>query len=111
MDWQEDQISAFWTADDSYYVRAEGESGVRWFRLEAEPTEAAVASDDDRLALGALMADIIPMGGSRVAFPVGSSGRRIYRVWRGAKGTTAKGTSGKTRILGVRAARSRRLPA
>lgn len=111
MDWQHDRLSAFWTADDAYYVRAEGESGVRWFRLEAEPTEAVVASDDDRLALGALMADIIPMGGSRVAFPVGSTGRRVYRVWRGAKGATARGTSGKTRILGVRAARSRRLPA
>lgn len=105
MDWQQDQLSAFFAADDSYYVRAEGAAGVRWFRVDAEPTESAV-TDDERLALGALMADIIPLGGHTVAFPVGSSGRRVYRVWRGAKGT-----NGKTRILGVRAARSRRLPA
>lgn len=105
MDWQQDQLSAFFAADDSYYVRAEGAAGVRWFRVDAEPTESAV-TDDERLALGALMADIIPLGGHTVAFPVGSSGRRVYRVWRGAKGA-----NGKTRILGVRAARSRRLPA
>jgi hypothetical protein len=110
MDWQDDQLSAFFAADDSYYVRAEGAAGIRWFRLEAEPTDAVVVdaetTDAERLALGALLADIIPLGGHRVAFPVGSTGRRVYRVWRGAKGA-----NGKTRILGVRAARSRRLPA
>jgi hypothetical protein len=105
MDWQHDRLSAFFAADDSYYLRAEGAAGVRWFRVEAEHAASDV-TDDERLALGALMADIIPLGGHTVAFPVGSSGRRVYRVWRGAKGA-----SGKTRILGVRAARSRRLPA
>ena len=105
MDWQQDHLSAFFAADDSYYVRAEGAAGVRWFRVEAESTDSMM-TDADRLALGALMADIIPLGGHTVAFPVGSTGRRVYRVWRGAKGA-----NGKTRILGVRAARSRRLPA
>lgn len=62
--------------------------------------------------MGALLADIIPLGGHTVTFPVGSTGRRVYRVWRGAKGRSAKGTAGgRTKILGVRAARSRRLPA
>jgi hypothetical protein len=101
-----DQLSAFWTADDRYVVRADGTAGVRWFSIDAESMPSAEGSEADRLALGALLADIIPLGGGRVAFPVGSTGRRVYRVWRGARGAT-----GKTRILGVRAARSRRLPA
>jgi hypothetical protein len=105
-DMRGDQLSAFWTAEDLYVVRAEGTDGVQWFRIDAEPLAQGTASDAERLALGALLADIIPLGGGRVAFPVGSTGRRVYRVWRGAKGTT-----GKIRILGVRAARSRRLPA
>jgi hypothetical protein len=111
MDWQASRLSAFWTAADEYVVRAEGEAGVQWFRIEAE---AAVgqgdqqAAEEARRVFGALLADIIPMGGGRVAFPVGSTGRRTYRVWRSSG--NAEGT-GRTRILGVRAARSRRLPA
>jgi hypothetical protein len=105
-----DRISAFWTDDDRYVVRSEGDHGVAWYRIDPEQetdVEAAVAASlEARRALGALMADIIPLGGGRVAFPVGSTGRRVYRVWRAAKGGTAR-----TRILGVRAARSRRLPA
>jgi hypothetical protein len=106
MDSADDQVCAFWTAEDSYVIRAEGGSGTRWFRIDAEAQPEPTSSEAERLALGALMADIIPLGGGRVAFPIGSTGRRVYRVWRGAKGT-----AGKTRILGVRAARSRRLPA
>jgi hypothetical protein len=105
-----DRISAFWTDDDRYVVRSEGDHGVAWYRIDPEQetdVEAAVAASlEARRALGALMADIIPLGGGRVAFPVGSTGRRTYRVWRGDKGA-----AGRTRILGVRAARSRRLPA
>jgi hypothetical protein len=103
-----DQLRAFWTADDSYVLRAEGVEGVRWYRIEgaALATEPAGAVEERR-ALGALLADIIPLGGGKVAFPVGSTGRRVYRVWRATKGAV----SGRTRILGVRAARSRRLPA
>ncbi len=104
-----DRLEAFWTADDQYVVRAEGAAGVVWYRIDtgevAEDIDAT-ASIEAKRALGALLADIIPLGGGRVAFPVGSTGRRVYRVWRGAKGA-----NGKTRILGVRAARSRRLPA
>jgi hypothetical protein len=100
-------VTAFWSSDDQYLMRVDGPDGATWFRIEAEP--AAPASDDaTRLAIGAMMADIIPLGAGRVAFPVGSSGRRVYRVWRASKGASG---GGKTRILGVRAGRSRRLPA
>ena len=102
-----DQLRAFWTVDDAYVIRAEGMAGVRWFRIDAAVSPEPQASEAERRALGALLADIIPLGGGRVAFPVGSTGRRTYRVWRAAKGAHA----GRTRILGVRAARSRRLPA
>ena len=100
------KLAAFWAADDRYYVRAEGESGTHWFCLDdeavAEPTEAA-----SRAAIGQMMSSIIPMGGGRVAFPVGSTGRTVFRVWRSRQG----GRPARTRILAVRAARSRRLPA
>lgn len=105
-----DRINAFWTDDDRYVVRSEGLQGVLWYRIDADNGADMGAPDtaalEAKAALGALLADIIPLGGGRVAFPVGSTGRRTYRVWRGAKGAT-----GRTRILGVRAARSRRLPA
>ncbi len=109
-----DRISAFWTDDDRYVVRSEGDRGVSWYRIEMEAgTEAGAGTDaatnaslEAKRAIGALLADIIPLGGGRVAFPVGSTGRRVYRVWRATVGGT-----GRTRILGVRAARSRRLPA
>lgn len=110
------QVRAFWTADDQYVLCIEDGNGtVAWYRIAAEGEElagAAQASEAERLAMGALLADIIPLGGHTVTFPVGSTGRRVYRVWRGAKGRSAKGTAGgRTKILGVRAARSRRLPA
>lgn len=105
-----DRISAFWTDDGQYVVRSEGANGVAWHRIMSEASTAEAALDDAALetkrALGALLADVIPLGGGRVAFPVGSTGRRVYRVWRGTAGAV-----GRTRILGVRAARSRRLPA
>ena len=98
------ELSAFWGSDDQYYVQAGVEADARWFRIDAGES-LAEASLDERIAIGKLMADIIPLGGGRVAFPFGSTGRRAYRVWRaGANG-------GKTRILEVRAARSRRRPA
>jgi hypothetical protein len=100
------QLDAFWAADDRYYVRAESQGGVRWYCLDAdslpaEPSEAAVAA-------GQMMTSIIPMGGGRVAFPVGSTGRTVFRVWRSRRGGDRPA---RTRILAVRAARSRRLPA
>ncbi len=96
--------SAFWGADDHYYVQAGRDGESRWFRIESgdAPNETSL---EERAEIGKLMADIIPLGGGRVAFPFGSTGRRAYRVWRsGANGS-------KTRILEVRAARSRRRPA
>lgn len=106
-----DRLDAFWTTEDDYLVRAVGTDGVQWFRIDLglariDPAEQA-ATEAKKAALGALMADIIPLGGHTVAFPVGSTGRRVYRVWRGANG----GAGSRTKILGVRAGRSRRLPA
>ena len=100
-------LSAFWAADDRYYVKAEGEAGTQWFCLDdnvaLEPSEESA-----REAIGQLMSSIIPLGGGRVAFPVGSTGRTVFRVWRSRQ---ASDRPARTRILAVRAARSRRLPA
>lgn len=100
-------VSAFWSSDDQYLMRADGPNGATWFRIETEAA-APVSDDVTRLAFGAMMADILPLGAGRVAFPVGSSGRRVYRVWRASKGASG---AGQTKILAVRAGRSRRLPA
>jgi hypothetical protein len=106
-----DRVTAFWSSDDQYLVCVEGSAGPAWYRIEAEASEPA-SDEATRLAIGAMMADILPLGTGRIAFPVGSSGRRVYRVWRAAQGA-AKGAAkaGRTRILGVRVGRSRRLPA
>lgn len=100
------QLDAFWLSDDSYIVRAAGVAGDSWYRIDAEPVPA-VGDDETRLAMAALMANVTPIGGGRIPFPVGSTGRTVFRVWR-ANGTAR---TGRTRILGVRAARSRRQPA
>ncbi|MDQ8173463.1 MAG: hypothetical protein P3B76_12335 [Gemmatimonadota bacterium] len=107
-------MSAFWASDDAYLVRVDGPDGAAWFRIEAEsavePVSADVAraAEATRVAIGTLMADVLPLGAGRVAFPVGSSGRRVFRVWRAGEGASR---GGKTKILGVRAGRSRRQPA
>ena len=102
-------LKAFWGVDDDYYLRAQsGVEGVeQWYRIDADMTEAPESTVEERLAISRLMADITPIGGGRVAFPIGSSGRRVYRVWR----SSSAASSGRTRILAVRAARSRRQPA
>lgn len=102
------ELTAFWSGDDDYFVCAgAGASGVeQWYRIDSGAIQAE-SSLEERVAISAMMADITPIGGGRVAFPVGSSGRRFYRVWR--SGAAAR--SGRTRILAVRAARSRRQPA
>ena len=111
---ERERMSAFWGSDDEYLVRVDGPAGAAWFRIEAEPAVAPASADEaraaeaTRVAIGALMADILPLGAGRVAFPVGSSGRRVFRVWRASEGASR---GGKTRILGVRAGRSRRQPA
>ncbi len=107
MNWSNRQLSAFWTIDDQYIIRSEEGGCVAWYRFHVD--EPYTRGDEDtRLTLGALMADVIPLGIGRVVFPVGSTGRRVYRGWR-TSGKT--GCGGRTRILAVRAARSRHLPA
>ena len=111
--------SAYWS-DDEYYVLVDGcdqaDAGVvGWFRFEVEAANDAGRSQADvaRAAAEARgMLDVIPMGGGRVAFPVGSTGRTVYRVWRskGRNGDAARNAC-RTRILGVRAGRSLRRPA
>ena len=103
------ELRAFWGSDDGYYVTAgsvDGEQSAQWYRFEAAEI-APEGSLDERTAIGALMANITPIGGGRVAFPVGTSGRTVFRVWRAG----GADRTGRTRILGVRAARSRRRPA
>lgn len=110
-DWGESQLDAFWTSDGSYLLRARNSDGMAesavWYQFDIASLDSA-AGDAERLRLGALLCDVLPLGGGRVAFPVGSTGRRVYRVWRSGAG---RPFGGKTRVLGVRAARSRRLPA
>jgi hypothetical protein len=103
------EVRAFWGDDDAYYVRAEaadGSAAAQWFRLESGLV-VETGNLQERVAIARLMHDITPIGGGRVAFPVGSTGRRFYRVWRSSRSAS----SGRTRILAVRAGRSRRLPA
>ena len=114
------KLSAFWSSDDRYYLRADAPGQIpgvtaQWFRIEDQSSQAAdlAAASLDGLAARAAVArqflDVIPMGGSRIAFPVGSTGRTVYRVWRSKGGSSAQTASaGRTRILGVRAGRSLR---
>ena len=103
------ELTAFWGGDDDYYLCAasEVEGAEQWYRIESGAIEVSESTLEERMAIAKLMESITPIGGGRVAFPVGSSGRRFYRVWRSG----AAATSGRTRILAVRAARSRRQPA
>jgi len=100
------RLEAFWSADDAYFVRAAGGEGESWFQIVAEQTED-VGDNAARLAMTAFLSKVTPIGGGRVPFPVGTSGRTVFRVWRAGGGDR----TGRTRILGVRAARSRRRPA
>jgi hypothetical protein len=100
-----DTLSAFWAADDRYYVRAD-RAGVesRWFRIESgADTDMAT----NALPIDAAVIGHVGLAAGTVPFPVGSTGRRVFRVWR-AKGAESRG---RTRILAARVARSRRLPA
>ena len=110
--------SAYWS-DDEYYVLVDGCDQVDgavggWFRFDVEAsTDVGLsAAELERLASEArVMLDVIPMGGGRVAFPVGSTGRTVYRVWRTKGRNRADRNACRTRILGVRAGRSLRRPA
>ncbi len=100
------ELAAFWAGDDAYYVCADpgADGAAQWYRLDSGAIEGE-STLEERMAASKTMADITPIGGGRVAFPVGSSGRRFYRVWRSGS------ASGRTRILAVRAGRSHRRPA
>lgn len=107
LDGVETQIDAFWASDDAYLVRVSGGNLASWFRIDAELTPDAVTDDAERARAAAMLSDITPIGGGRVAFPIGSTGRTVFRVWRGG----GCDRTGRTRIRGVRVARSRRRPA
>lgn len=100
-------LSAFWGGDDAYYVRAAGAAGApdQWFQVAREASQENSLSTEELLKLGDLMASVLPLSAGRVAFPVGSSGRTVYRIWR------TESAQGRTKIRAVRAGRSRRLPA
>jgi hypothetical protein len=100
-------VSAFWDAADEYVVcitPADG-SAPQWFRGVMEPV-ASTVSEAERLRVAALMAGILPLGHGRVRYPVGSSGRMVFRGRRGGPRGEAR-----TTVLGARAARSHRRPA
>ena len=101
-------IEAFWVGDEAYCVRvAEPDGQLRWFRISSPVSADCPMAAEEQMRLGALFATVLPLGPGRVAFPVGTSGRVVYRVWR----SRGAGVNGRTKIRGVRAARSRRLPA
>ncbi|MCC6245684.1 MAG: hypothetical protein IT353_22825 [Gemmatimonadaceae bacterium] len=103
------EVSAFWGEDDGYYVKAvktDNAGEAQWYRWEGESVEESSRDLAERIAIGKMMSSIIPLGGGRVAFPIGSTGRRVYRVWR-----TGSDAGSRTTIREVRAARSRRQPA
>jgi len=101
------ELSAFWAADDRYYVRADRSGDEsRWFRIESGAA-ADLATDASRFNRGAAVIGHVGPQHGTVTFPIGSTGRTVFRVWR-AKGSEKMG---RTRILAVRAGRSRRLPA
>jgi hypothetical protein len=112
--------TAYWSGDDEYYVLVDGcdqaDSAVTgWYRVDhvMPPVEPLSAAEAERMAAEARqMLDVIPMGCGQVTFPVGSTGRTVYRVWRSrARSGTVERSFVRTRILGVRAGRSLRRPA
>ncbi|MEP6834447.1 MAG: hypothetical protein ABJB74_13710 [Gemmatimonas sp.] len=102
------ELSAFWSGDDAYLLRAmvPGQADL-WFQVAAEARPEDELSEADRIKLGEQMASVLPLSAGRVAFPVGSGGRTIYRIWR----TRGADNQGRTKIRAVRAGRSHRLPA
>jgi hypothetical protein len=99
-----DAVSAFWDGDEYVVLVERGTGDLRWFRID--PRLSGDEADRAPTAVPDL-AGVLPIGIGRVAFPVGSTGRTVFRVWRSRAGERP----GRTRILGVRAGRSRRLPA
>jgi hypothetical protein len=46
-----DRMTAFWSNDDQYLVRVEGEAGTTWYRIEAEPS-MPTTNEDARITIG-----------------------------------------------------------
>lgn len=116
VDQAEARASAFWSGDEGYFVRIDGASGsdeeARWFQIERAGALPSRDEAESRAGAARQWLDVIPMGGGRVAFPVGSTGRTVYRVWRSKGGRASlERPAARTRILGVRAGRSLRRPA
>jgi len=101
-------LSAFWSGDDAYLVRATvAGQADQWFHVAAEDVLTNELSEAARITLGQQMASVLPLSTGHVQFPVGSGGRTIYRIWRSRNADS----QGRTKIRAVRAGRSRRLPA
>ena len=97
---------AYWSGDDGYYLRTDSPSGEQWYRADVCTSPAHSTSAEALESLVRTMSTVLPFSAGRVAFPIGTAGRTVFRVWR--SNASAKG---RTKILGVRAARSRRQPA
>ena len=110
-----ERASAFWSGDEDYFVRVSsspaGEVGSQWFRIDPVAQPSPDSDEGARAGAARQWLDVIPMGGGRVLFPIGSTGRTVYRVWRSRGRASLERSAGRTRILGVRAGRSLRRPA
>lgn len=109
-------VRAFWAADDRYYL-CETLRGTRdrWYRIDSAGA-MAVSSSEPQVR-------VLPFPAPAHRETGTTTGRIVYRVIRGtlrrfagdaAQGETAQGGTprrGRTRILAVRAAASRRQPA
>ena len=100
------EVQAFWAGDDGYYVRSTSTLGEQWYHAQTGESVSNGISQEALAKLGLMMSTVLPISTGRVAFPIGSTGRKVYRVWR-----SRTKTQGRTRILGVLAGRSRRQPA
>lgn len=99
------QLSAFWGANDRYYLRALDETGAeQWFEGALNETTASDMSATEAAELTRQLALVLPLATGKPAFAVGSSGRTVYRVWR----TQTADNRSRTRIRAVRAGQSRR---
>ena len=99
--------TAFWTEDGSYRLRVEGSGTSSWYRMDADGGGELPTDLGARMAMSNFLSNVTSIGRGRVLFPVGSTGRRVYRVWRGNR----DGVLARTRILAVRVAQLRRRPA
>ena len=112
----ESSARAFWGVDDEYYVQVRGlEVGAigteTWYSIDGGSCGEPELSESDKAdieALGRQLSGVIPLRAGKVAFPVGSGGKSVYRMWR-TKSSDGSGTSNcGIKIQAVRAGRSLR---